>query len=70
MKPFLISYFDLLQMLRRIITQDKENKEIDGAILFSTCLVNILDSDSIEAYLGCNRGCFVLVTNTKQWFYY
>ena len=53
-------------MLRRIITQDKENKEIDGAILFSTCLVNILDSDSIEAYLGCNRGCFVLVTNIKQ----
>jgi hypothetical protein len=51
----------LFQLFNKLMTQDKENKSVAGSVLFSTLLANALDSDSIESYLGCNRGCFLLV---------
>ena len=51
-------------MLNKLMGQDKENKALHDCVLFSPIFANAIDSETIESYLGCNRGCFILVRLT------
>lgn len=47
-------------LLKKIILKDKE-RHAAGVKTFSEVLLSALDQDSVEAWLGCNRGAFVMV---------
>eukprot|EP00091_Calanus_sinicus_P021329 TRINITY_DN6257_c0_g1_i1.p1 TRINITY_DN6257_c0_g1~~TRINITY_DN6257_c0_g1_i1.p1 ORF type:complete len:116 (+),score=47.04 TRINITY_DN6257_c0_g1_i1:410-757(+) len=47
-------------LLKKIILKDKE-RDKQGVETFSKVLLSTVDQDGIEAWLGCNRGAFVLV---------
>jgi len=47
-------------LLKKIILKDKERDKL-GVETFSKVLLSTVDQDGIEAWLGCNRGAFVLV---------
>ena len=46
-------------MLKKLIAHDKERAE--GEKLFTSALLEALDDDSMDCYLNCNRGCFLMV---------
>eukprot|EP00092_Neocalanus_flemingeri_P002616 GFUD01002803.1.p1 GENE.GFUD01002803.1~~GFUD01002803.1.p1 ORF type:complete len:662 (+),score=236.91 GFUD01002803.1:62-1987(+) len=47
-------------LLKKIILKDKEREKL-GVETFSKVLLSTVDTDGVEAWLGCNRGAFVLV---------
>ena len=47
-------------LLKKIIIKDKERHE-NGHKTFSEILLKSLDVDSVESWLNCNRGAFVMV---------
>eukprot|EP00090_Calanus_glacialis_P027679 TRINITY_DN4384_c0_g1_i1.p1 TRINITY_DN4384_c0_g1~~TRINITY_DN4384_c0_g1_i1.p1 ORF type:complete len:639 (-),score=253.64 TRINITY_DN4384_c0_g1_i1:48-1964(-) len=47
-------------LLKKIILKDKERDKL-GVETFAKVLLSTVDQDGIEAWLGCNRGAFVLV---------
>jgi len=47
-------------MLKKIIIKDKERDKL-GVDTFSKILMTTVDQDGLEAWLGCNRGAFVLI---------
>jgi len=47
-------------LLKKIILKDKERNKL-GVETFSKVLLSTVDQDGVEAWLGCNRGAFVLV---------
>jgi len=47
-------------MLKKIILKDKE-RAAKGVETFSKVLLNTVDQDGVEAWLGCNRGAFLLI---------
>jgi len=47
-------------LLKKIILKDKE-RHTAGEELFSKVLLTTVDASGVEAWLGCNRGCFLLV---------
>jgi len=47
-------------LLKKIILKDKERNK-KGVETFSKVLLSTLEQDGVEAWLGCNRGAFVLV---------
>jgi hypothetical protein len=52
-------------MLNKLMAADKENKSVEGAVLFSSILAAELGPDSIESFVSCNRGCFILVSENS-----
>jgi len=47
-------------LLKKVIIKDKERDKL-GVETFSKVLMTTVDQDGIEAWLGCNRGAFVMV---------
>jgi len=47
-------------LLKKVIIKDKERDKL-GVETFSKILMTTVDQDGIEAWLGCNRGAFVMV---------
>jgi len=47
-------------LLKKIIIKDKE-RHASGSKTFSEILLKTLDVDSVESWLNCNRGAFVMV---------
>jgi len=47
-------------LLKKIILKDKEREKL-GVETFAKVLLNTVEQDGVEAWLGCNRGAFVLV---------
>jgi len=49
------------QLLKKAIAQDKKRHEEGSSQFLSLALLEAMDSDGLEAWLTCNRGCYLLV---------
>lgn len=56
----LVEHAGLHMMLKKLIQNDKELQE-KGEPTFGAILDNYLKADVIKEWIGCNRGCFLLI---------
>ncbi|XP_023338078.1 pumilio domain-containing protein 12-like [Eurytemora carolleeae] len=58
--PNLVENTASSMLLKKVIAKDEKRAE-KGEETFSSHLLTALEEESVESYLACNRGCFLLV---------